>query len=76
VVCHKGKPEAARKGDACGKLSCEEINHRYGKGSKYERNNSEVSFRLCKRVKEVGKNKEQRRMEVSGVLFVKFYLVC
>ena len=74
MVYHKGEGEGAGKGDACGELPCEEINHRYGKGSKYERNDSEVSLRLGKGVKEVGQNEEERKMEVSRVRFVKFEL--
>ncbi len=75
MVCHKDKAQSTRNRNAFGELSCKEIYHRYGKNSKYERDNSEVSFRVRKGIKEVGEKKEQRKMRISGVALVKSYLV-
>ena len=75
MVCHKGKTESTRKRDALRELPRKEIDHRYRKNSKYEGNDSEVSFRVCKGIKEVRKEEEKRKMGVSRFLFVEFYLV-
>ena len=74
MVSHKGQREGAEKGNERRKLSCEEINHGDGKGSKDQGDDSKVSFGFGERIELMGENEEEGRMKIRWILFIEFYL--
>ena len=55
-------------------MSCKEIDHRDGKGSEDERDDSKVPFGFGERIELMGENEEERRMKIRRILFIEFYL--
>jgi hypothetical protein len=74
VVGHKGKGKSTSKRDGRGELSGKEIDHENRESSKDEREDTKVPFRLGERIELMGKDEEQGRMEIGGVLLIKFDL--
>jgi hypothetical protein len=70
VVGHKSQGKNARKGDGRRKLSGKNVDHRNGKDSKDQRNNTEIPFRFWKGIKLMGENIKKRRVKVCWVLFI------
>jgi hypothetical protein len=58
MIGHKGEGKGRRKGNGRGKVFRQEIKHGNGEDSKDQRNNSEVSFWLCKWIEDMGQNKK------------------
>jgi len=74
MISHEGQRKSTRKGNGLRERSCEKIDHRDGESSEEKGYNSEVPFRFGERIKLVGKDEEERRMKVSWIPLVKFYL--
>jgi hypothetical protein len=74
VVGHENQRQGAGKGGERRKLSCKKIDHGDGKGSEDQGDNSKVSLGLGERIELVSENKEEGRMKIRRVLFIKFYL--
>jgi hypothetical protein len=70
VVGHEGEGECTGDSDAGRELFCEKIDHWNGKGSKKQRDNTEISFRFGKWIELMGQNKKKGWVKVSGFLFV------
>jgi hypothetical protein len=70
VIGHKGQREGAEKGNERRKLSCKEIDHRDGKGSEDQGDDSEVSFGLGEGIELVGENEKKRRVKISRILLI------
>ena len=74
VVGHERQGEGARKSDERRELPCQEIDHGDGKDSEDQGDNAKISFWSCKGMEEMGKNEEQGRMKIRGILLIIFYL--
>jgi hypothetical protein len=72
MVGHEGQREGAGKGDGKRKLPGKYVDHRNGKGSKDQRNDTEIPFWFCKGKQLMGQNKKKRRMKEGWVLFIEF----
>lgn len=55
-------------------MSCKEVEHRDGKGSEDERDDTEIPFWFWKRIEHVGEDEEERRVKIGRSFFIKFYL--
>lgn len=51
-----------------------EVNHRNGKSSEDQGNDTEIPFWFCKGVKLMGEDEEKGRMKESWVFFIEFQL--
>ena len=72
MVRHKSQGKGAGKGDIRRELSGKKIDHGNGKGSKDQRNDTEIPFGFCKGIEVMGENKKKGRMEEGWVLFIEF----
>jgi len=70
MIDHEHKGEGTRGSDSRRELSRKKEDHRYGKDSRDERDDPEVSLRFCEGIKEMGKDEEKRRMQVVGLLLI------
>jgi hypothetical protein len=75
VVSHERQREGARKGDRRRKLSRKKIDHDDGKGSKDQGNDTQIPFRLGKRVKQVSQNEKKGWVKESWILFIEVKLI-
>jgi hypothetical protein len=58
MIDHKAEREGTRESNPRRKLFCQKINHGNRENSEKKRDNTEVSFRICKWIKHMGENKE------------------
>jgi len=58
MIDHKAEGEGTRESNPHRKLSCQEINHGNRENSEKKGNNTEVSFRICKWIKQMSENKK------------------
>ena len=75
MVGHEGQTESAGEGDERRKLSCKEIDHGDGKGSKNQRDDSEISFGFGEGIELMSEDEEEGRMKIRRIPFIIFYLV-
>ena len=74
VVGHEGQREGAGEGDGGGELPCEEVDHGDREHSEDQWDDPKVSFWFGEGIELVGKNKEERRMKIRGILLIELDL--
>jgi hypothetical protein len=65
MVGHEGQRESAGEGDERRKLSCKEIDHGDGKGSKDQRDDPEIPFWFGEWIELMSEYEKERRMKIS-----------
>ncbi len=72
MVRHKSQGKGTGKSDGRRKLPSKEVDHGDRKGTKNQRNDTEIPFCFCKGIKKLmGEDEEKGRMKVCRVLFIK-----
>lgn len=74
MIGHKGQREGAGESDERRELPCKEIDHRDGKCSEDQWDDSEISFGLGERIELMGENKEKGRVKIRRILLIKVKL--
>ena len=74
MVSHEGQSEGTGKGDGRRERSYKEIDHGDGESSEDQWDDPKVSFWFGEGIELVGKNKEERRMKIRGILLIELDL--